>query len=86
MKKLILSSALVVLFGLSSYACEGGKCQKGDKNCAKKECTKDKKCEKKCSPGECKFEKKGNKDGANCNKPCKAEANTNQEKPASISK
>ncbi|MDZ4668626.1 MAG: hypothetical protein SGJ00_12200 [bacterium] len=86
MKKLILSSALVALFAFSSYACEGGKCEKGDKNCAKKECAKDKKCDKKGGPGECKFEKKGNKDGANCNKPCKAETNNNQVKPTVIIK
>jgi hypothetical protein len=79
MKKLILSSALVVLIGLSAIACEGGKCSKGDKKCDKKECTKGPKGDKKCSPGECKFEKKGNKD--NCNKPCKSETNIKQDKP-----
>jgi hypothetical protein len=79
MKKLILSSALALFIGVSAFACEGGKCGKGDKKCDKKECTKEPKGDKKCSPGECKFEKKGNKD---CNKPCKVETGAKPAKPA----
>jgi hypothetical protein len=67
MKKLILSTAAILVIGLSAYACDGGKCnkkcdKKGDKkecvqgkDCDKKSCIKDEKCEKKEHKSCCKM-------------------------------
>jgi len=63
MKKLILTSAALVLFSLTSMAQDGGCCaKKSDKKCVTKECSKDANCAKKCE----------SKDAMNCHKEDKA--------------
>lgn len=73
MKKLILSSATLLLIGFTAFAGDGSKCtKKCEKKCDKKECIKGNHCDKKCNMAECTPDmkcKKGN-DKA-CAKKCK---------------
>ncbi len=84
MKKLILTSATLLLFGASIFACDGGKCgKKGDKKCDQKECVKDGHGDKKCTKADCKHDAKCEKNhGKNCTMKCKADADKQEVKPA----
>ena len=74
MKKFILTSATLLVIGLTAFAGNGNDCgKKCEKKCDKKECAKDSKCEKKCDKTECKHNAKCEKDSKACASHCKGE-------------
>lgn len=71
MKKLILTSATLLIVGLSAFACECEKCDKKcEKKCDTKECAKQEGCNKKCCAGECTENAKCNKENKKCTGSC----------------
>jgi hypothetical protein len=81
MKKVILTSVVVFLIGLTSFAGETDKCSKKcEKKCVAKECSKDGKCAKKCDENAtCHMTAKCNPEmSAECAKKCHAEDANNK--------
>jgi hypothetical protein len=77
MKKLILSSAVVMLISLTAMAGgdEKNHCKKGDKSCAKTSCSEGKSCSKEKCAEFCKTDGACKKESKSCEKACKKEAN-----------